>query len=236
MLGRSLLMKAGGEAVTGDPFFSSVVLLLHGDGTNGSTSIIDSSPSSKAVTAVGDARISTAQSMFSGSSIVFDGSGDYLVVVGSETNPDFDFGTLNFTIEAWIMLAVNNFFSLAAKRPAASPSGWQVSSGDFSARIGGIWRQSVISVPNPAINTWTHIALTRSGNSFRMFYNGLQVGSTYTQSGSLEQLTTHPLRIGVAGGTSELFANGFMNELRITKGVARYTANFNPPTTPFPDF
>ena len=59
-----------------DPDFANVSLLLHGDGTNGSTTIVDSSSSSKTVTAVGDAQISTAQSKFGGSSIYFDGTGD----------------------------------------------------------------------------------------------------------------------------------------------------------------
>jgi hypothetical protein len=63
-----------------DPYFSNVSLLLHGDGANGSTTIVDSSPSPKTVTAVGNAQISTAQSKFGGSSLAFDGSGDYLTV------------------------------------------------------------------------------------------------------------------------------------------------------------
>ena len=81
-----------------DPFFANVSLLLHGDGTNGSTTIVDSSPSPKTVTAVGDAKISTAQSKFGGASIGFDGSGDSLAAPASISH----FGTGDFTIELWI--------------------------------------------------------------------------------------------------------------------------------------
>ena len=79
-----------------DEEFDKVSLLLHGDGTNGSTTIIDSSSSPKAVTAVGDAQISTAQSKFGGASIAFDGAGDWLTTPASN---NFAFGIGDFTIE-----------------------------------------------------------------------------------------------------------------------------------------
>ena len=68
----------GTEKYETDPYRSQVSLLLHGDGANGSTTIVDSSPSPKTVTAVGNAQISTTQSKFGGSSLAFDGAGDYL--------------------------------------------------------------------------------------------------------------------------------------------------------------
>ena len=82
-----------------DEEFGNVSLLLHGDGTNGSTTIVDSSSSTKAVTAFGDAQISTAQSKFGGASIAFDGNGDYLTIPPSAK---FEFGTDPFTVEFWI--------------------------------------------------------------------------------------------------------------------------------------
>ena len=77
----------------------NVSLLLHGNGTNGSTTITDSSPTPKTVTAVGNAQISTAQSKFGGASIAFDGTGDYATVPSASA---FDFGTADFTVEAWV--------------------------------------------------------------------------------------------------------------------------------------
>ena len=92
----------GSEKNPTDPFRSQVSLLLHGDGTNGSTTITDSGPSPKTVTAVGNAQVDTAQSKFGGASALFDGTGDYLelapVGIGLAR-------TDNFTCEAWIRLA-----------------------------------------------------------------------------------------------------------------------------------
>lgn len=219
-----------------DPNFSNVSLLLHGDGTNGSTTIIDSSPSPKTLTVSGNAQISTAQSRFGGASLFFDGSGDFITISNSETLSDFDFHAGDFTAEAWVFPRVNSgVICIAAKRPATSATGWLFSDIDFSGFIDGAWRQSVITAPRPTLNQWTHVALIRSGNDFRLFHNGTQVGNTYTQSGILQNLVTQPVRIGMVGGTTEIPTNGYIDELRITKGVARYTASFTPPTAPFPD-
>ena len=96
-----LVLKKDSVAVdpNTDPNIASVSLLLSGNGINGSTSIIDSSPSPKTVTAFGNAQISTAQSKFGGASIAFDGVSDYLTVASSA---GLTFGTGDFTIELWL--------------------------------------------------------------------------------------------------------------------------------------
>ena len=81
-----------------DPYFYSNSLLLYGDGVDASTAIVDSSLNNHAITVNGDAQISTNQSKFGGSSLYFDGNGDYLT---SPTNTDFEFGTGDFTVELW---------------------------------------------------------------------------------------------------------------------------------------
>jgi hypothetical protein len=215
-----------------DPNFANVSLLLHGDGTNGSTTIVDSSSSPKTVTAVGNAQISTAQSKFGGASIAFDGTSDYLTV-GTEADSIWDFGAADFTIEAWAYKVSGAFIPILAKRPAEAPTGWLFCAEQFSAHIGGDWRQSLMTASFTS-GVWRHVALSRSGNVFRLFHDGVQV-ATATQSGVLQNLTNLFLRAGVAGGTTEVFANGFIDDLRITKGVARYTAAFTPPAAPFPD-
>ena len=78
-----------------DPHYANVSLLLHGDGADNGTVFTDNSHSPKTVTAYGNAKTSTAQSKFGGSSIFFDGNGDYLV---SPSNSAFQFGTGDFTI------------------------------------------------------------------------------------------------------------------------------------------
>ena len=88
-----------------------------------------------------------------------------------------------------------------------------------------------------ALNIWHHIAIVRSGNVFTAFLNGTSE-VTATSSISLVD-NAELLTIGALGYTSPPFLSfftGYIDYLRITKGVARYTANFTPPTAPFPDF
>jgi hypothetical protein len=82
-------------------------------------------------------------------------------------------------------------------------------------------------------NTWHHIAVTRSGNTFRSFVNGV-VEKTFTVSGSIFSDVTIPYNIGrVTYNGGGFYYNGYMDDFRVTKGLARYTANFTPTTTAF---
>ena len=208
-----------------DPYFSNVSLLLHGDGANGSTTIVDNSPSPKTVTAYGNAQISTAQSKFGGASIAFDGSGDYT----SATSGDFAFGTGDFTIESWVYLQATNDRTIWGY--ASSNSGGIAL---FSDSVG----QRRIYVGNSAwiivagafpVSTWFHAAVAREGSTLRLFQNGTLIGSGFNTT----NFTATQFQVG-ASLYNSLW--GYIDDLRITKGVARYTANFTPPTAPFPDF
>jgi hypothetical protein len=110
-----LVLKKDSVAAT-DTNINEVSLLLHGDGTNGSTTITDSSLTPKTVTAVGNAQISTAQSKFGGASILLDGSGDYLDV-GS--NSAFGYGLSDFTIETWVYRNVSSALTTSASPKSA---------------------------------------------------------------------------------------------------------------------
>jgi hypothetical protein len=227
----------------GDPFFSNVSLLLHGNGTNGSTTIIDSSPTPKTVTAVGNAQISTAQSKFGGSSIVFDKVDDQLTFASSN---DFAFETGNFTIEAWtysrdvstaargwfqtstttggLQANYNNGISIAQ---GANSVGSALNGGIFVAIDGNYFgSNSAVLIANQ----WQHIAVTRSGGTCRVFVDGTQVGSRASSA----NLTGSNLVVGGYYSTLYLF-DGYIDDLRITKGIARYTSNFTPPAAPFAD-
>ena len=212
-----------------DPDFANVSLLLHGDGTNGSTTIVDSSSSPKTVTAFGNAQISTAQSKFGGSSVAFDGTGDYLV---SASNVDFAFGTGDFTIEFWLYTLTTQA-SMILVDLRTSPS--QITPTIFiQGSVVNYYVNSatrIFASTSILANTWVHLALARSQGSTRLFINGTQSGSTYADSNNYIQ---SPVYIGARwDGAASL--NGYIDDFRITKGVARYVSNFTPPTAPFPD-
>ena len=221
------------QPVPVDPNISQVSLLLHGNGTNGSTTITDNSPSPKTVTAVGNAQISTAQSKFGGASIAFDGTGDYLDV-GS--NSAFGYGLSDFTIEFWIYRNVSvdlqSFLDQRTGIDTVLAPTLYISGNSLFYFANGA---NCISGGTLAASQWLHIALSRSGTATKLFVNGVQVGSTFTDTLSY---IDSPVRIGGAnGGAGPGLAslNGYIDDLRITKGVARYTANFTPPAAPFPD-
>ena len=221
-----------------DEEFGNVSLLLHGDGTNGSTTIVDSSSSPKTVTAVGDAQISTAQSKFGGSSIAFDGNGDYL---GLPAVPDFAFGTGNFTVETWVYIssyapidgyALIDTIPIGGLGSRTNAFVWIITtSGKLDVfSDGGFRGLSTSIVP---LSQWVHLALVRNGTTWQYYINGVKDGTEYTYSRDLS--LAQGALIGRIGDGNTYFFNGYIDDVRITKGVARYTANFTPPTAPFPD-
>lgn len=219
----------GSEKTKVDPQFGSVSLLLHGNGTNGSTTILDSSPSPKTITAVGDAKISTAQSKFpGGSSIAFDGTGDSLTVPRIALNGDFTiefFIRLNNASNDCIVAAGGSIFyqlvrfnenSVAGKITCYIGSGYV-----FGSVTSGI-----------TADTWNHVAIVRFGTTFYLFVEGQQIAVNTSPVTDAKG----PLSLNIIGsappGSNPL--NGYIDEFRCTT-VARYTANFTPPTAPFPD-
>lgn len=183
----------------------------------------------KGVTAVGNAQIDTAQSKFSGSSALFDGTGDYLTI---SSNSDFGFGTGDFTIELWLRL--NNtsgtktlFDCRTSLGTDVAPTVYVASGGQVRYYTAGADR---ITGSTLSINTWYHIALSKSGSNTKLFVDGTQVGSTYTDNNNYG--TTNPLKIGTRWDGSTNYHNGHIDELRISN-TAHYTANFTAPTAPF---
>ena len=184
---------------------------------------------------VGNAQVSTVQSKFGGSSVYFDGTGDNLICNPSTPNV-FAFGSGDFTIEFWAyMNSVSGIQVFYDGRPASVQglyptiyiSGTQVRYFTSSAdRITG---------GTVATGTWYHIAVSRSGTSTRMFLNGTQIGSTYTDTSAYTNTTNRP-GIGFDANASTYYLNGYIDDLRVTAGVARYTTTFTPPTQAFPTY
>ena len=183
---------------------------------------------------VGNAKISTSVVKYGTGSLAFDGTGDSLVPSTSNLGA---FGTGDFTIELWVYfntVASNQVLldfraATADIAPAlylgASAIKWYVSSAD---RI----TSSTVSA-----TTWYHVAVTRSSGSTKLFINGTQSGSTYADTNAYVGKPARPWIGALADGTSPpLDLNGYIDDLRITPGIARYTSNFTPPTAAFPNY
>jgi len=150
----------------------------------------------------------------------FDGTGDYLTMPAS---PNFMMGTGDYTVEFWMYQtnAANQQVMLEVGRLAATASpGFQFDTinGPLTVYYGSAIGTALSSGVTLTINTWYHIAL---------FINGTQGGSTVTDNTSY---TTGAVWVGSTAGGATAYYFGYIDDLRITKGVARYTANFTPPT------
>jgi hypothetical protein len=181
---------------------------------------------------VGNAQISTAQSKFGGSSMYFNGS-SYLSTNSATTNL-YAFGTGDFTVEFWLyMNSIAGITTIYESRPSGAEGQYVLlysNSGAITLYVNG---GNVISSSTVSINTWYHVALCRSSGSTKLFINGTQSGSTYSDANNYINATNRPF-IG-ANNTGSYFLNGYIDDLRITKGYARYTSTFTPPAAAFPN-
>ena len=194
------------------------------DFTNGG--IIDNTAKNNLET-VGGASISTTVSKFGGSSMYFDGSGDWLDILAANQLSNFSSG--DWTIEAWIYRStasanhcILNFINSAGTNAGLT---FQVSSSNqLVSDNGTVAALAAGTVPS---NQWVHIAIAQYSGTTTGYINGVAVGTT-TQAPSASQY----LRIGALGNGGYAY-HGYINDLRVTKGIARYTQNFTPPTTAF---
>ena len=186
---------------------------------------------------VGNAQISTSVKKYGTGSLSFDGTGDYLTTPNS---PNLNFGSGDFTIELWLYSTVgtsnesvvNKGYNNAGNLSYllfldANTLGFFASSNGTSFDIA-----SNISMGTATQNTWVHFAASRSGSSIRLFRNGTLI-NTVTSSATIYTGTTN-LYIG-SSDSGGLNFNGYIDDLRITKGYARYTATFTPPTAALSD-
>ena len=219
-----------GSLLGTDPNYSQITTLLHFDGTNGTQVFTDNGPSP--LTFAGNNAnpvLTTADFKFGTASVSFPGTaGSY---ISCATGTPFAFGTNDFTIEFWLNRAnVNSYVfgnvssSLATNYTAAiGPAGAiNFSSGNGTNALNGV--TPVLAA------TWTHVAITRSGSTFRMFINGVQ-DATANLAPNFSSTTT--FAIGAVGTTAAATLNGKIDEFRVTNGFARYTSSFNVATAAF---
>lgn len=187
---------------------------------------------------IGGAQISTAQSKFGGGSIYFDGNGDYLKITPlpqASITPDLQVTSGDWTVEAWVRFEAQTICTLFSRIANSGSGDWSV----FYNEGLDIWRVvgtgGTVDQTNtwaPTLNTWYHIAVCRSGSSFYFFVDGVKQGNTVTSTATFSTTATGMAIGAFADGTNPY--QGYIDDLRITNGVARYTANFTPPSAPFP--
>jgi hypothetical protein len=199
--------------------------------TSDNSNITDSSTNNHTITVIGDANAGTFSPYRSGGySTYFDGSGDYIT---TPSNTSFDFGTGDFTIEAWIYPTALSGNHLIVDTYVSGDNGsyqlyWRSTGNSlaFYTPGDGVFLQDPSS-SNIVVNTWNHVAVSRSGTSAKLFVNGTVV-DTVTNSRDL----THgnALAVGAQVATGTNYFSGFITDVRIVKGTAVYTSAFTPPT------
>jgi hypothetical protein len=233
-LGVTGFMAIGGEEIVEYEYDAgldaSTTLLLHCDGADASTTFTDSATAPHTVTRSGNAQIDTAQSKFGGASALFDGTGDFLSLDGSA---DFAFGTGDFCIDFWV-----RFNTIAAKQTLydSTPSGgsgvhvrfYKENAGPFKLDVNGVTRIDTVTAIIGA-GTWNHILLARRNGVTRLFINGIQRGLDYADTNNYVNGASRPV-IGTNGNNTAIENfNGWMDEIRVSKGAFRHSFPFAPP-------
>ena len=213
----------------GDLEFRRVKLLLPLNGSNSATSASDSSNDNRTITFSGsNANISTAQSKFGGSSLYIGGDGSKV-----EIGADGLDATGDFTFECWIYdTSVDNYPQLAIN---SSNNGFFLYLGNGatsgSSKVLRHWNGGSVTNFSTELpqSQWYHFALVRSGSTVKLYINGTADSTTRTDSGTYLMGQSSTLTIGADGQGNDF--RGYINDLRITNGLARYTSNFTPPTS-----
>lgn len=215
-----------------DPFFSNVVLLCHFDGANGSQTITDSSSKHSVTTT---SALTTTSPKFGTASLATGGS----TITTSNDSADWAFGSGQFTVECFIRptSAISGIRGLITQFGPSGNLGWFFG---FNATALALFysttgsdNPAVSGTYSPTLNAWIHVAADRdASNVLRVYADGVVIASATVSATFFD--STRTLIIGNDENVSRGFA-GQIDELRITKGIARYGGPFTPPTAPFED-
>lgn len=228
MLAMTQLVGFGG--VDRDQYFSSTTLILHCDGADTSTTFVDTSPSGRTCAAAGNAQVDTAQQQFGTGSVLLDGTGDWVQV--NTVSGLCNFGSADFTVEMWVRwtttpsAAVERRMFYASdhssgnKRPTLTCFSNQLLFGFFGTNVASSAALSWNA------NQWYHLAASRVSSTTKLFRDGTQVASAADSNVYIDSATSY--RVGDQ-------VIGWIDDVRVTNGVGRYSAAFTPPSQPFQD-
>ncbi len=201
----------------------------HFDGADASTSATDfaTNQAAKTITFVGNAQIDTAQSVFGGASILFDGTGDFITLANSD---DFDMGAAgagDFTVDFRLRFAAVGTAGLFTVATSGASEGWSIYYDSDALRI-SVPGSGTALAWTPSQDTWYHVAVDRFGSTLTGFIDGTSLGTftdkTLTDNG-------HGVAIGSYGTNGATYLNGWIDEIRVTKGFSRYQGNNFTPAT-----
>lgn len=237
--GITAVSELGSFPPQNDPYFSYVKLLLPFDGANGATTFTDESPIGRTVTGFAGASLTDAFQRFGPTSLNLTGGDKYLSIADSD---DFWMSNLDFTFECWVYTATaatfgalisqradfnnNESFSLHLGSEGTKPT--------FEYSIGsGVVTLAALAGAAP-VGQWNHVAASRVGSTIRLYVNGAIAASSTVGTSSLvnssAQVVIGRLNAASAGG----YLNGYIDDIRITRGRSRYAGAFTPPNWPSP--
>lgn len=234
----STLSEINGQALaaTTDPHYASVVLLCHFDGVDAATTTTDEK--GHALTVNGNAQIDTAQSKFGGSSSLFDGAGDYWSAADSA---DWELGSGDFTLECWVRfssVAAGDQYFLAHNLAGGNQRSWVWRYTEATTKMSFVYSTTGVSTTAleatwiPSTGQWYHIAVVRATTSLEFFVDGTSLGTASIGASSLFDSSAV---LAIGSDTPGNSVAGWLDDVRITKGVARYSGSYAVPTAAFPN-
>jgi hypothetical protein len=231
-LGPPFFAEAAGGGGGSDADWANVILRLPLNGADAATSTTDFSVDARAITFNGNAQLDTAQVKYGASSALFDGTDDYL---SCSVDP---LGTANFTIEMWVRpgnqtKGFPTYFYLNGGQEIYMEydhGSWPDKFMVFSTQSGNVLESGTLSH-----STWYHIAYVRASAVGRLYVDGVNVGgSSSGETANYNNGGACLVTIGQAAGNSNAGFIGHVDDVRVTKNVARYTATFTPPAAEMP--
>lgn len=218
----------------GSAWNSNTKVISNFDGSDAAVAFTD--PVAGAWTFVGTAQLDTAQKKFGTASLLLDGNSDYITLVDSD---DWTFNA-DFTIDFWVRFNDKTGAQAFCGQSVDGSNVWvfRKDADDkltFFHLFGGSYEGQFTTTAAPSISndTWYHIAFVRSSNTAYMFFDGTSQAITIIDAftGALTDVGAATLQVGASAGAS--LVNGWIDELRISKGIARWTANFTAPTAAY---
>jgi len=215
-----------------------VKLSIQSNTSNGSTTFSDSSTSNHSISRNGDTQHSTTQKKFGSSSIFFDGTGDDLVVASSN---DFIFGSDNFTIDWWqhpTEITGNDYMVCSYNSSAGNSFYIDFQPGTsnrfmFYATVGGSVTAQYYFAVTKQKDVWKHYALVRNGTDIKLYENGTALTRTEATAVSTNSIGNTQTSFVLGSFVNNYYFKGYIDEFRVSKGIARWTSNFTPPTTSY---